>query len=43
MQNDVPQIWRILGKRIDHRLAELVALLIPCSLLQMIWGVLDET
>src|SRR5262249_34183035 len=43
MQNDAAKIWRILSKRIDYCVAELVAPLVPLPLLEMIWGVLDET
>ena len=42
MQNDVPEIRRVLGERVDDGVAELLALLVPDALRQMIGRVLHE-
>src|SRR5713226_7204973 len=42
MQNDVADIWRVLGDRIDYRVAKLFALIVPRSFLQVIRRVLNE-
>src|SRR5260370_3308758 len=42
MQNQILDIRRVLGNRLNHRIAKFFTLLIPVSLLQVVWGVLHE-
>src|SRR5262245_30365586 len=42
VQNDVAQIRRVLGERVDHRVPELFPFLVPGSFFEMIGRVLDK-